>query len=175
MKLEEVYAEIVEREPTFNSMQSVLRKINAVRRNLFRNYKQQEIVSALDALKGVAQYPLPCPKSIIRKVIVNGEEYAYHTEGIRPYYYFLKETIGLAPAPDQDNVEGIEIFHYEQINDFSIQDMEASPVFDEDYDMLVVYGVLKDIADGYDYKYNELLREFILANEESIPDYIPVV
>lgn len=180
LRLEDVFEEIVERMPNFNSPESVLRKINSVRKNLYRNYKREEIVSSMDLMPGISQYPLPCPRSSITKVIVGGKQYSYHSEGNRPYYYLLKDTIGLVPVPDRAMQRGLQIFHYETINDLSINDMDQEPVFDEHYDMIVVYGVLREMASSrelgeYQYKYNELLDEFKRSNDENIPDYIPVV
>ena len=180
MKLGDVFEEIAERLPSYSSERSILRKINFVRSNLYRNYKKELIVSTLDLNAGEAQYPLPCPFSAIKEVVVNGKTYRHQASGDKQYYYIMQKSIGIYPTPDQTVEEGLQIFHYDIPDDLSMNDWDAEPVFDENYDMLVVYGVLIEMDKGERYnefktKYEELLKDFIRANADPLPEYIPVV
>lgn len=86
-----------------------------------------------------------------------------------PYYYFLSGTIGLAPTPCQDVVGGLKIFHIPVLPALSVDDLNGPTWFDPNFDMVLVYGVLKDAtrgADAEEYlaKYNQWKYDYQTAN-----------
>ncbi|MFB0847339.1 phage adaptor protein [Paenibacillus oleatilyticus] len=219
MNVQDVVEEIQEKSQNFLSVPSILRKITNVRDNLIRNYgpaQQQSnpIVTELDLLKDVAQYPLPCPPGNIVDVEVRGLWYGlcggyyydcqpnwvqpvtYNTGTISnevstvvdvpncwfrmpyrqfdehyygPYYYFLSGTIGLVPKPCQDVQRGLKIFHIPVLAQLTVENLNGPTGFDPHFDMVLVYGVLKEIVSGpqsseYAEKYQKWVYDYQTAN-----------
>lgn len=197
MNVQDVIEEIQEKSPNFLSVTSILRKITNVRDNLIRNYgpaQQQSdvIVSTLDLLEGVSEYPLPCPPGNVVDVDVKGLWYGlyggyscdssdnwvqpmtYNTGTVTddtptastadcwfrmpyrqfdekyygPYYYFLSGTIGLVPKPSKDVVRGLKIFHIPVLQPLTVEGLNGPTGLDPNFDMVLVYGALKDIVSG---------------------------
>ncbi|MEK8128356.1 hypothetical protein WMW72_10620 [Paenibacillus filicis] len=173
MLVQEVLEEIIEKLPDNTlSVPSILRKITTVRDELIRSSgaAQQHtdaVVSSLDLLQGVSQYPLPCPASNIIDVDVQWGDYVpgaitdnygfywvrlpmkqFNQRGRIPYYYILAGTIGIYPTPDVTREQGIKIFHLPVIAPLTINDLSAGTGFDPNYDMTLVFGVLKDVTTG---------------------------
>jgi hypothetical protein len=73
------------------------------------------------------------------------------------------------PVPEYDAAYGIKIFHLPVLNPLTFADMEGDTGFDPDYDMLLVYGVLREITSGNEAqenntKYLQLLADYTAAN-----------
>lgn len=199
MYVREVVEEIQEKNKNFLTPTSILRKITQVRDRLLRNLgsgqQQTDVVcTAFDLIKDKKLYPLPAPAGAITAVTVNyrPDEYysdtGYHedrdrgwytlqqkqfdeSEGWRPYYYVVGGKIGLSHPTRMDVATGIKIFHKPIILPFKLQDLNGDiPTgFDPDFDMVLVYGVLKDITYGneaseFQAKYQELYNEYVRAN-----------
>lgn len=150
MKLYEVVEEIIEKSPHTLSDVSVVRKVNTLRNQLIQSNSTDITTSTLDLETNLAEYPLPCPQQNIKEVVVNGCPYERSELGaVSPceYYYILSGTIGIYPTPKVDVMEGVQIFHTDALGELSIGDMEAE-VGLKNYDMLIVWGVLKDIDPG---------------------------
>lgn len=86
-----------------------------------------------------------------------------------PYYYFLSGTIGLVPKPHKDVVGGLKIFHIPVLSKLSVDAMQGPTGFDPNFDMVLVYGVLKDATTGSQSaeltaKYREWLNDYQQAN-----------
>jgi hypothetical protein len=177
MYLNEIMEEIAERSGHTLSDVSILRKINQIQGNIYRNYVKTTTYSKLDIQSGLSEYPLPRPMGTIIDVVVNGLQYTY--SGIKEerstlYYYILDGTIGLSATPPSDVTGGLVIFHKKAPHLLNINDMEAIPDLDEDYHNLLVYGPLADLLTGdksleYKARYDGLLREFQKAIEP--PEY----
>lgn len=188
MLLREVVEEITEKLPndTYLSPASIVRKVSQLRDRLLRNYtsaQQQSgaLTVTIDMVKGKSHYIPPCPPKNITDVDVLMSGYngvddwrriplrQFDEYSKTPYYYFLSGKMGIYPAPYNDVPGGIKIFFTPVLPTLTINDMDNSTGFDPDFDMVLVYGVLKDIVtqpllDQYLAKYNELLREYISAN-----------
>jgi hypothetical protein len=139
-----------------------------------------------DLLANVFSYPMPVARSNIIDVLVNGCELPYF--GVKrqakdPFYYITdRDELGIFPTPEEDVADGLIIFHYREPFKLSEANMSLQPELDGDYHMLLVYGALAQIAEGFDdinmvnnftAKYNGLLDEFRKVNNET-PDY-PVI
>jgi hypothetical protein len=177
MYLHEIMEEIAERSAHTLSDTSILRKINQIQGNIYRNYVKTTTYSKLDIQSGLNEYPLPRPMGTIIDVVVNGQQYAY--SGIKEeratlYYYILDGTMGLSKTPPADVTGGLVIFHKKAPHTLNINDMEVLPDLDEDYHNLLVYGPLADLltkGESLEFKtrYDDLLREFQKAIEP--PEY----
>lgn len=187
MLLKDVVEEITEKSPNFLSPASIVRKVSQVRDRLVRNFgsaQQQSnvICTAIDLVKGKALYVLPCPPGNVVDVDVKMESFHNDNDGWRriplrqfnerlkekPYYYFSGDRIGIVPNPEVDTPEGIKIFHAEVLRELTLADMDGPTGFDPDFDMVFVYGVLKEITSGkeseeFDYKYRQVLNEYETA------------
>lgn len=181
MLLKEVIEEILEKAPNHLSPRSVVRKINQVRNRLIRDYGSAQVrgtvCTAIDLIEGKSQYVPPCPPNNIIDVDILESSFGgaerwrriphrqFNREVSSPYYYFLGGIIGIIPVPTQDVTKGLKIFHIPVLNDLTLADMDKPTGFDPDYDMLLVYGVLREIttsnqASEYDYRYQQLLNEY---------------
>lgn len=188
MLLKDVVEEITEKAPNFLSPASIVRKVSQVRDRLVRNFgsaqQQSNVVcTAIDLVKDKALYVLPCPPGSVVDVDVKMDSFHNDNDGWRriplrqfnerlkekPYYYFSGDRIGIVPNPEVDTPEGIKIFHAEVLRELALADMDGPTGFDPDFDMVLVYGVLKEITSGkeseeFDYKYRQVLNEYETAN-----------
>lgn len=188
MLLKDVVEEITEKAPNFLSPASIVRKVSQVRDRLVRNLgsaqQQSNVVcTAIDLVKDKALYVLPCPPSNVVDVDVYMSAFDNDEDGWRriplrqfnerlkekPYYYFSGDYIGIVPNPEVDTPEGIKIFHAEVLRTLTLADMDGPTGFDPDFDMVLVYGVLKEITTGkeseeFDYKYRQVLNQYETAN-----------
>lgn len=195
MKLSEVVAEIAEKAPNVLSPESIVRKITFVRDKLIRtsgSWQQQtdNVSTVYDLTAGVSQYPLPAPPGNIEEVMVYDSAFrALYVEGggnwrralpqkqfdqescswLQPYYYYESGYLNLVPTPEYDAPYGIKIFHRPVLDDLTTAGMNGPTGFDPDFDMVLVYGVLREITNGaaaqeYDAKYQDVLRDYKSAN-----------
>lgn len=181
MLLKDVVEEIAEKAPNFLSPASIVRKVSQVRDRLIRQYgsaQQQSdtVCTGLDIVAGQAQYYLPCPPGNVIDVdmLWDGEWRRlelrqYHQASVRPYYYFQAGMIGLVPTPHEDIAMGLKLFHIPVLPELTLKKMEGPTGFDPDFDMVLVYGVLREITNGkeaqeYDAKYQQLLVDYQNVN-----------
>lgn len=68
--------------------------------------------------------------------------------------------------PTANAEQGIKIHHLPVIPPLTLADMDNPTGFDPDFDMVLVYGVLREITDNndYDIRYQQLLNEYQTAN-----------
>ncbi|WP_156088535.1 phage adaptor protein [Mycobacterium tuberculosis] len=86
-----------------------------------------------------------------------------------PYYYFLSGTIGLVPKPCQDVPGGLKIFHVPVLGPLTVEGLQGPTGFDPNFDMVLVYGVLKEAVTGqqseeFMQKYIQWLSDYKSAN-----------
>ena len=80
-----------------------------------------------------------------------------------PYYYFVSGKIGVYPPPMYDTFYGIKIFFTPVMRPLTTDDLNYGTGFDPNFDMLLVYGVLKDILpdnNAFYNRYQELYEEY---------------
>ena len=184
MLLKEAIEEIQEKAPNFLSMTSLIRKINTARGQRLRNYGTDVVPMTMDLIEDKSTYPWPYPAGSIQHVLVNGAKYTLGQLNSLTkrslYYYLLAGTIGLFPTPTEDTVQGLMVMYKKSMAPLSLNDMDAEVGFDPDYDMLVVYSVLKDITNGglsveYTAKYSAMLDEYLGAQTSPEAYQIPEV
>ncbi|MFB5761031.1 phage adaptor protein [Paenibacillus medicaginis] len=181
MKVSDVVEEIIEKSPHTLSPASILRKITNIRDRLLRNLgsaqqQSETVCTAIDLNKDQASYTLPCPQSAVTEVtMLVDDRYIrlplrqFHNASIKPYHYFQAGQIGIVPTPQEDVPYGIKVFHAPVLYPLRLQDMDKDTGFDPDYDMLLVYGVLREITSGaeaqeYSAKYDQLYIEYQSAS-----------
>ncbi|WP_338841986.1 hypothetical protein [Paenibacillus glucanolyticus] len=181
MLLRDVVEEIAEKAPNFLSPASIVRKVTQVRDRLIRQpggaqQQSDTVCTGIDLRAGQAQYILPCPPGNVVDVDImwDGEWRRiplrqFNQRSIKPYYYFQAGVLGLVPNPEEDCVMGLKVFHTPVLPELSLTDMNGPTAFDPDYDMVLVYGVLREITSGrdaqeFDAKYQQLLSDYQSAN-----------
>lgn len=184
MKLIDVLEEIQERSQSTLTMKSLVRKINTVRNQIVRQFENRLDMMAMDILEDVPLYPLTIPVDSIQAVLVNDVKYKYEQFNDRNhgdyYYYIVDGAIGIVPKPKETIEQGLTIFFKKRLEDLTTDNLEADLGLDQDYEMLVVYGVLRDITNGnehYEFKnrYEELLRDYLAATANSEPETHTIV
>ncbi|OKP81640.1 hypothetical protein A3842_11215 [Paenibacillus sp. P3E] len=190
MLVQEVVEEIVEKLPeNTTTVVSILRKITQVRDRLMRNYSpaqaQSEVLNqSFDVTVGNGLLNLICPPDSVTEVAIRNAIYTNQTfedESLdwrriplrqfderekRPYYYFVAGQIGVYPPPLFDTFYGIKIFYTPVIGELTLDDLNSGTGFEPSFDMLLVYGVLRDIIPGdndFEMRYQQIYREYTSA------------
>lgn len=190
MLVQEIVEEIIEKLPENTTpVVSLLRKITQVRDRLLRNLSpaqaQSDVLNqAFDLTAGNGLTDLICPPGNVTEVAIRNAIYTNQSFGddaldwrripLRqfderergPYYYFVAGQIGVYPPPIYDTFYGIKIFYTSILGELTLDDLNNGSGFDPDFDMLLVYGVLKDIMpdNGNFYnRYQELYKEYTSA------------
>ncbi|MNR93457.1 hypothetical protein D3C72_245140 [compost metagenome] len=173
MKLQDIVEEIIERTSGAIHMPSIIRKVDTLQREIYRRYCRDWTWIMLDLEAEQPVYPLPCPPGNIRSVVVNGREYDNDpNQRCGEFYYIVERTINLHPTPDENVVEGLKIIYKRTPTELQISLLDTVPDLDEDYHMLLVHGVCKDVVKDpterswNQSEYDRLLREFIVASRE---------
>lgn len=181
MLLKDVVEEIAEKAPNYLSPASIVRKVTQVRDRLIRQsggaqLQSETVCTGIDMKAGQAQYVLPCPAGNVVDVDILWEgEWRriplrqFHQTSGKPYYHIQSGMIGLVPVPEQDVAVGIKIFHIPVLPPLTLASMNEPTGFDPDYDMVLVYGVLREITIGKeaqenDAKYQQMLNDYRYAN-----------
>jgi hypothetical protein len=179
MTVGDIVEEIAEKTGHVLSDASIIRKINNLMSEIFRDFKKIMTTSRLDLESGLSAYPLPCSIYNIYQLLIDGHEYTYQnlkTDDSGKVYYYIDGSFGIYPTPKTDVTEGILVFHYKVPEELSINDMNAEPDIDADFRMLLVWGVSKDVTknkeDKAEYRdnYNDLLRSYISSTELPLSD-----
>lgn len=183
--VEEILEKVGDGPGRLLSMRSIVRKVDAKQKQILRQYgNNNDDVAVMDILQGVAEYPLPCAPGNITSVYVNSHRIPYRQRNdytMGTYYYLLDSTIGLYLSgqlyPKATITRGLKIFHKHIPSTLTTSMMSAEPEIEEDYRMLLVYGVLIDIADQgmtgrYQALYDELLQEYVLGTRDPEPTQI---
>lgn len=173
MKLQDIVEEIIERTSGAIHMPSIIRKVDTLQREIYRRYCKDWTWIMLDLEAGQPVYPIPCPPGNIRSVVVNGREYDNDpNQRCGEFYYIVERTLNLHPTPDENVVEGLKIIYKRTPTELQVSLLDAVPDLDEDYHMLLVHGVCKDVVkepterSWHQTEYDRLLREFMVANRE---------
>lgn len=189
MLVQDIVEEIIEKVPENTyPVVSLLRKITDVRDRLLRNLspaqKQSDAINqTFDMVAGEGLTALPCPPGNVTEVALRREVYEqYYPSSISnpedwfriplrqfdererdPYYYFVNGQIGIYPPPKETIYYGIKIFFTPTYGPLTVDDLNSGSGFDPDFDMLLVYGVLKDLMPSsgeFHERYNQLYREY---------------
>ncbi|MEK5469338.1 hypothetical protein MKY64_30505 [Paenibacillus sp. FSL R7-0210] len=190
MLVQEIVEEIIEKLPENHTpVVSLLRKITQVRDRLLRNLSpaqaQSDVLNqSFDLTAGNGLTDLICPPGNVTEVAIRNAIYTnqtYNEDALDwrriplrqlnerergPYYYFVSGQIGVYPPPVYDTFYGIKIFYTAVLGELTLDDLNNGSGFDPDFDMLLVYGVLKDIMPdngNFDARYQQLYREYTSA------------
>lgn len=161
------------------SMRSLVRKVDTKQKSIFRQYgNNEDDVAVLDILAGIAEYPLPCAPGNITSVYVSNLRIPYRQRNdytLPNYYYLLDQTIGLwlfgKEAPENTHERGLKIFHKHVPGTLAETALQAVPDLEDTYHMLLVYGVLIDVAETnlipkYKTDYDDLLSDYVQGTRD---------
>lgn len=187
MIVQEVLEEIIEKLPENTTpVISILRKITQVRDRLLRNLSpaqaQSEVLNqAFDLTAGNGLIDLICPPGNVTEVAIRDSIYTnavyehdaddwrriplrqFDEREKRPYYYFVSGQIGIYPPPLYDTFYGVKIFYTPVLGELTTDDLNSGTGLDPDFDMLLVYGVLRDMVPDNQYfaqRYSEIYSEY---------------
>lgn len=187
MLVQEIVEEIIEKLPSNTyPVVSILRKITEVRDRLLRiispaQRQSDALNQAFDLTAGNGLIDLICPPGNVTEVAIRNSIYTnveynddardwrriplrqFDEQEHRPYYYFVNGKIGVYPPPVYDTFYGIKIFYTPVLPPLTTDDLNSGSGFDPDFDMLLVYGVLKDLMPSsgeFHERYNQLYREY---------------
>lgn len=183
MQLSDIVEEIMEKVGNgpgrTMSMRSVVRKVDLKQKEVYRLYgNNDDDVAIMDILEGIAEYPLPCAPGNITSVYVENQRLPFRQRNdytLSTFYYLLDGTIGLylygQLEPPATIERGLKIFHKHVPETLTTSAMSAEPDLEETYRMLLVYGVLIDIAEPamvprYQAAYEKLLSDYIHATRD---------
>lgn len=151
---------------------SVIRKIDALQKRIFRQYKKQVTTNVVTA-PGQVFYELPIRPGDIREFLVDGKSFPYldiEDEPL-PYYFFYNDgKYGI--VPQQIAQTKITIFHYK--TPATLTSTSTGVEIDEEYQNILIYGVCKEIAEiyqdfdmanGYAQQYNDYLEELLMYSK----------
>jgi hypothetical protein len=168
LTLTELMEEIQERYQHSLSNASVIRKIDALQKRVFRQYKKQVTTNILSA-PGQVFYEIPVRPGDIREFLVDGKSFPYldiEDEPLPYYFYYNDGKYGIVPS-QQANTK-ITIFHYKTPE--TLTTSSTGVEIDEEYQNILIYGVCKeiaeiyqdfDLANGYAQQYNFYLEELL--------------
>lgn len=193
MLVQEIIEEIVEKLPENTApVVSILRKITQTRDRLLRNMSASQMQSealnqAFDVTAGETQFDLICPPGNVTEVAIRNAIYTNQTfeddardwsriplkhfneQERGPYYYFVSGQIGIYPPPAYDTFYGIKIFYTTVLGELTLDDLNKGTGFDPDFDMLLVYGVLRDIQtnnESFELRYQQIYSEYRRATND---------
>jgi hypothetical protein len=193
MLVQEVVEEIIEKLPENTApVVSILRKVTQTRDRLLRNMSasqmQSEVLNqSFDLTAGNGLTDLICPPGNVTEVAIRNAIYTNQTfnddardwsriplkhfneQEKHPYYYFVAGQIGVYPPPEYDTFYGIKIFYTPVLTELTNDDMNSSTGFDPDFDMLLVYGVLRDMMpqnETFDVRYQQIYSEYRRATND---------
>ncbi|WP_058301696.1 phage adaptor protein [Gorillibacterium timonense] len=179
MNVGDIISEVRELLPNSLSDASLIRKMNNLQNQLYRNEFRRTALTQYDILANVPAYPLGFSSNKVKDLLVNGEEYRYKDtqgEGASRFYYFIGDDVGLYPVPDTDISGGLLVFHDAEPDQLTAT--SQIPDLDKDFHMLLVYGTCVQIAEamlatelinGFTGKYNDLLGS--LLTSQRVPDF----
>lgn len=188
MNLTEVIAEVDEKYPNGLSTASKVRKADVLQKRIYRRLKKQNYVT-YDLLTDQSEYPLTVEQSSVFQVDVRNatsfkfsnyplREVEDYTKKDSKYHYFISDPgvgdwIGIHPTPT-DNEDAVTIYYYEVPG--TLSDINSTITLYENYRMMLVYGICKEIAEnyrdtdiaaGFAYQYNELETELLGLGKKS--------
>jgi hypothetical protein len=163
MILSDILAEIDEKYPNALSVSSKVRKADILHKEIYRRLKYQTS-SSYDLLTGQPTYPLTMKLSDIFQVEINDVKCnKFNIYPLRKvtdfinrhtkYHYFTSDNatgdwIGIYPTPTRNETTMV-INYYEVPITLDPNVLSATPMLDQNYHMMLVYGVCKEIAENY--------------------------
>lgn len=195
MLIQEIVEEIIEKLPENNvPVVSILRKVTQTRDRLMRNVSssqaQSEVLNqAFDVTVGNGLFDLICPPGnitevVIRKSIYNNQPFMddpsdwlrvplkpFNDQERGPYYYLVAGQIGIFPPPAYDIFYGFKMFYTPAIGELTMDDLNSGSGFDPDFDMLLVYGVLRDLMpenESFEVRYQQIYNEYRRATNDYV-------
>lgn len=193
MLVQEIIEEIVEKLPENTApVVSILRKITQTRDRLLRNVSASQMQSealnqAFDVTVGNGLFDLICPPGNVTEVAIRNAIYTNQTfnddardwtriplkhfdeQERGPYYYFVAGQIGVYPPPEYDTFYGFKMFYTTILSELTLDDINNGSGFDPDFDMLLVYGVLRDIQpnnESFEVRYQQIYSEYRRATND---------
>lgn len=187
MLVQDVLEEIIEKLPENTApVVSILRKITQVRDRLLRNVSAAQSQSdtlnqTFDVTVGNGLFALICPPGNVTEVAIRDAIYTnqsfeddaldwrriplrqFDEQTKDPYFYFVAGQIGIYPAPIYDTFYGIKIFYTPTLVELTLDNLNSPTGFDPDFDMVLVYGVLRDMMPdngNFDARYQQVFREY---------------
>jgi hypothetical protein len=182
MILSEILSEILEKYAHPLTPDNIIGKINTLQKELFRTIYKPIVTTTYDILATNPFYPITYSPSKVIDVLVNGEEIESMNikgEAVSKFYWFTDDNcIAIYPTPTEDASGGLMVFRYKEPTVLSSANLGATPDFDHDFHMLIVYRICKqlaenykeyDIANGFVTQINSLMDDFNKGKQE--PDY----
>lgn len=186
MTLQEILLEIQERYPHSLSNESVIRKIDALQKRIFRVYRKL-VMTTFQTQPGQKWYDATHFGKEIRPVdvrdfLVDGVSYPYRDIEEEPlpfYYFYIDGKYGIVPI--QPNNTPITIMHYKIPATLTVSSLNAGVEIDEDFQNILVYGVCKeiaeiyhdfDVANGFAEQYNFFFDELLKLTKPAVPHTI---
>ena len=175
MTLAELMAEIQEKYAHSLSDASVIRKLDALQKRIFRVLKRV-VTTQLTAAPGQVWFepkyrttdPVVRPGDI-REFHVNGTAYEYQDiseQADTKIYFYVNGKYGVVPRTVSGDI--ITVFHY--YTPATLTTSSTSVEIDEDFQNVLIYGACKEIAEnfqdfeaanGYAIQYNDFLDELL--------------
>jgi hypothetical protein len=159
--------------------------LNELQGTLFRTIYRKKTATSYDIVTGQFLYPLDFHHSKVISAIVDGRKYDYedinNQQSQPPYLYTYENSLGLFPTPEEDVDKGLFIYHWFEPTELTESNLSATPDFDPDFHMMLVYGLCIEIAESsndadsvvnYTSKYNGYLQEFLDSQPE--PELPPI-
>jgi len=163
--------------PNAWTSEEIITSINQLQGRIFRTISRRTTATEYEILDGLEYYPLPAPQDQIISVVVNNAEIPSRqikADNMDVFYYFTDGYIGIYPTPTNDGT--MTVFHYQV--PATLTSTTDIPSLDDNYHMLLVYGVSSEIAKSnrddragfFTAEYKELEMEFLKVNDDT-PDY----
>ena len=129
-----------------------IRWINQIIQMLYRDYPIHDKTQVIKSIVGEQYYDLPtdCTEDRLRAVIYDGYSYDYIQEwkySQLPDNYFTIESGQIKIYPPPDKVVDIGVYYMDKPVDLTIDDLETTPGYPEDYQEALVYGLAAKLAD----------------------------
>lgn len=186
MTLAELMAEIQEKYAHSLSDASVIRKLDALQKRIFRVLKRvvtTQVVTAPGQIWFEPKYRTTDPTvrpGDIREFHVDGVAYNYQDlseYADTKYYFYVNGKYGVVPQPQANTT--IVVFHY--YTPATLTTSSTAVEIDEDFQNVLIYGMCKEIAEnfqdfdaanGYAIQYNDFLDELLKYSKPVVPHTI---
>ena len=182
--LQEIMQEIQEKYPHSLPNDSIIRKLDALQKRIFRVYRKL-VMTSYKSAPGQKWYDethfgkLIRP-SDIREFLVDGVSYPYRDieeEPLPTYFFYIDGKYGIVPLQPANT--DILVMHYK--TPATLTTLSVGVEIDEEYQNILVYGVCKevaeiyhdfDVANGFAVQYNDFFDELLKHNKPVEPHRI---
>lgn len=148
MTVQDLLDELQLKYPHSYTNTQVVNRMDRLQKRIFRSLNTINYTTTTTTAN-IATYATTLKSRQIRKITVDSVDYGYWTpEEDKParYWYWKDANIVLFPTPLTSGLT-IEIWSYDVPTTLSSGTLGASPDLDNDFHMLLVYGVAKEIAE----------------------------